>query len=109
MKSILRKAAEQGLAAGEIDITEPAERELVLLLDGFTHALKETYLKRAPNILADQIYRLAQGFSKFYAACPVLVGEDDAVKHSRLGLVELCLQQLELGLELMGLQAPERM
>jgi arginyl-tRNA synthetase len=109
MKSILRKAADQGLAAGEITIAEPAERELVLLLDGYDGALKETYLKRAPNILADHVYRLAQGFSKFYAACPVLVGEDAALKVSRLALVSLTLRQLEKGLELMGLSAPEQM
>ncbi len=109
MKSILRKAGEQGLTAGEITVTEPAERELVLLLDGFDNALKETYLKRAPNILADHVYRLAQGFSKFYANCPVLVGEDAVLKASRLGLVSLTLKQLELGLDLMGLSAPEQM
>ena len=109
MKSILRKAGEQGLAAGEITVTEPAERELVLLLDGFDNALKETYLKRAPNILADHVYRLAQGFSKFYANCPVLVGEDAVLKASRLELVSLTLKQLELGLDLMGLSAPEQM
>jgi arginyl-tRNA synthetase len=109
MKSILRKAGEQGLAAGEITVAEPAERELVLLLDAFDNALKETYLKRAPNILADHVYRLAQGFSKFYAACPVLVGEDAVLKASRLGLVSLTLKQLELGLDLMGLSAPEQM
>ena len=109
MKSILRKATEQGLAPGHISVNELAERELVLLLDGFDNALKETYLKRAPNILADHIYRLAQGFSKFYANCPVLVGEHVGLKTSRLGLVSLTLKQLELGLELMGLSAPERM
>jgi arginyl-tRNA synthetase len=109
MKSILRKAGDQGLAAGEITVTEPAEREMVLLLDAFDNALKETYLKRAPNILADHVYRLAQGFSKFYANCPVLVGEDAALKASRLGLVSLTLRQLELGLDLMGLSAPEQM
>jgi len=109
MKSILRKAAEQELNAGEITVGEPAERELVLLLDAFDNALRETYHKRAPNILADHVYRLAQAFSKFYAACPVLAGDDAAVKASRLGLVALILRQLELGLDLMGLSAPEQM
>lgn len=109
MKSILRKAVEQDVAAGAIVVAEPAERELVLLLDAFDNALKETYLKRAPNILADHVYKLAQAFSKFYAACPVLVGDDAAVKASRLGLVTVTLKQLELGLDLMGLSAPEQM
>ncbi len=109
MKSILRKAGEQGLLAGGIAVTEGAERELVLLLDAFDGALRETYLKRAPNLLADHVYRLAQAFSKFYAACPVLAGDDEAVKRSRLGLVTVTLKQLELGLDLMGLSAPEQM
>lgn len=108
MKSILRKARDQQVFEGEIDITEPAERELVLLLDAFDGALRETYLKRAPNLLADHVYKLAQAFSKFYAACPVLAGED-AVKGSRLALVSLTLRQLELGLDLLGLSAPEQM
>ena len=109
MKSILRKAVEQGLPAGEIRVGEDAERELVLLLDGFDGALRETYVKRAPNALADHVYRLAQAFSKFYAACPVLAGDDEAVKRSRLGLVSVTLGQLELGLDLMGLSAPQQM
>jgi arginyl-tRNA synthetase len=109
MKSILRKAAEQGLSAGEIVVTEPTEREVVLLLDAFDNALRETYVKRAPNLLADHVYRLAQAFSKFYAACPVLAGEDERVKASRLGVVALTLKQLELGLDLTGLTAPEQM
>ncbi|ESQ76785.1 arginine--tRNA ligase [Asticcacaulis sp. AC402] len=109
MKSILRKAMEQGLAPGAVTVGEPAERELVLLLDAFDGALKETYLKRAPNILADHVYRLAQAFSKFYAACPVLAGDAEAVKTSRLGVVQVVLRQLELGLDLMGLSAPDQM
>jgi arginyl-tRNA synthetase len=109
MKSILRKAHDQGVKTGEIKINEPSERELVLLLDGYEAALKESYLKRAPNILADHVYRLAQGFSKFYAACPVLIAESDILKASRLSLVALTLEQLEQGLILMGLSAPEVM
>jgi len=108
MKSILRKAREQQMFEGEISIAEPAERELVLLLDAFDGNLRETYLKRAPNLLADHVYRLAQTFSKFYAACPVLAGED-SVKGSRLALVSLTLRQLELGLDLLGLSTPEQM
>jgi len=109
MKSILRKAQEGGVASGAIVVTEPAEREVVLLLDAFDGALREAYLKRAPNLVADHTYRLAQAFSKFYAACPVLGADEAMVKASRLRLVSLVLRQLELGLDLMGLQAPEQM
>ena len=109
MKSILRKAEEQGTRAGAIVVGEPAEREVVLLLDAFDAALREAYVKRAPNLVADHVYRLAQAFSKFYAACPVLGADEPKVKASRLGLVGVVLRQLELGLDLMGLRAPEKM
>jgi arginyl-tRNA synthetase len=109
IKSLLRKAGEEGAAAGPIVVAEPAERDLVLLLDGFDHAAFEAYDKKAPNFVAEHAYRLAQTFSKFYAACPVLAAGDAAVRASRLALVTATLSQLEAGLDLLGIETPERM
>jgi arginyl-tRNA synthetase len=108
IKSVLRRAAEQGLEAGAIRIEDPAERELALLLDAFDDALAEAYDRRAPNLLADHAYRLAQAFSRFYAACPILPAEGET-RASRLALAGTILRQLELSLDLLGLSAPERM
>jgi arginyl-tRNA synthetase len=109
IKSLLRKAAEEGAAAGEILVGEPAERELALLLDGFDHAAFEAYDKKAPNFIAEHAYRLAQAFSRFYAACPVLAAADAATRASRLGLASATLRQLEAALALLGIETPERM
>lgn len=109
IKSILRKAAEQNVVSGPISVAEPAERDLTLLLDGFEGALSEAYDKKAPNFVAEHAYKLAQTFSRFYAACPILVADDPAVRASRLGLAETTLRQLELALDLLGIEAPERM
>ena len=109
MKSLLRKAAAQGDLAGAARIDAPAERDLVLLLDAFDHALSEAYDKRAPNVIADHAYRLAQSFAKFYAACPVLAAPDAATKGSRLTLTRTALKQLELALDVLGIATPERM
>jgi len=109
IKSLLRKAADQGAEAGPIAVAEPAERDLVLTLDAFDHALAEAYDKRAPNLLAEHVYRLAQSFSKFYAACPVLAAGAEAHRGSRLALSQTTLRQLEIGLELLGIDVPERM
>ena len=108
IKSVLRRAAEQGLEAGPIRIEDPSERELALLLDAFDDALAEAYDRRAPNLVADHAYRLAQAFSRFYAACPILPAEGE-VRASRLALAGMVLGQLELCLDLLGLSAPERM
>ncbi len=109
IKSLLRKAAEEGAQAGAIAIAEAAERDLVLVLDALDHALGEAYDKRAPNFIAEHAYRLAQAFSRFYAGCPVLAAADTATRASRLALSAATLNQLETALALLGIAAPQRM
>lgn len=109
IKSLLRKAADQGAAAGVIAIAEPAERDLALTLDAFATAVADAYDKRMPHLVAEHAYRVAQSFSKFYAACPVLAAPDDATRASRLGLSRTALLQLETALNLLGIDTPERM
>jgi arginyl-tRNA synthetase len=108
VKSLLRRAEGEGVTPGPITVTEPAERELVLTLDAFETALAEAYDKKAPNALAEHAYRLAQAFSKFYAACPIMSAEP-VVRASRLALATTMLRQLELALDLLGIAIPERM
>jgi arginyl-tRNA synthetase len=108
VKSLLRRAAAEGFEPGSIHIEAPAERDLALLLDGFDHALAEAYEKCAPNLVADHAFRLAQGFARFYAACPVL-GVQEPTRGSRLAIAALTLKQMELALDLLGIETPERM
>ena len=109
IKSLLRKAEAEGAAAGEIVIAEPAERDLALTLDAFAQAIEEAYDRRGPNAVAEHAYRLAQSFSKFYAACPVLAAGHEATRPSRLALAEATLRQLETALDLLGIDTPDRM
>jgi arginyl-tRNA synthetase len=108
VKSILRRAETEGVAPGPITVTEPAERELTLTLDAFETALAEAYDRYAPNAVAEHAYRLAQAFSKFYAACPILQAEP-AVRASRLALAATTLAQLVTALDVLGISVPERM
>ena len=108
VKSLLRRANDEGVAPGPVAVTEPAERDLVLTLDAFDTALVEAYERYAPNAVAEHAYRLSQAFSRFYAACPILQAEP-AVRASRLTLAQATLRQLELALDLLGIAVPERM
>jgi arginyl-tRNA synthetase len=108
VKSLLRRAADEGAAPGPVAVTEPAERDLVLALDAFESALGEAYDRYAPNAVAEHAYRLAQAFSKFYAACPIMTAEPP-VRASRLTLAAAMLKQLETALDLLGIATPERM
>ena len=108
VKSLLRRAADEGVEPGPIEVAEPAERDLALALDAFDHALAEAYDKKAPHFLAEHAYRLAGAFSKFYQACPILTGTPE-IRPSRLALAAASLAQMELSLNLLGIAIPERM
>lgn len=109
IKSILRKADEAGVTAGPIQITHANERTLTLALDAFDAALASAYDKRAPHFLAEHAFNLAQAFSGFYTNCPILPEKDEAIRASRLALAQATLKQLALTLDVLGLEAPERM
>ncbi len=109
IKSLLRRAAEERLEGGRIQVVDPAERELALLLDAFDTAVTKAYDKKAPNFIAEHAFKLAQAFSRFYAACPIFREVDGKVAASRLALAAATLKQLELALDLLGIEAPERM
>ena len=110
IKSILRKAQAAGYAPGAINAAAPAEVNLVLMLDAFETALAVSADKFAPHILCDHVYKLAQAFSRFYSDCPILADETaDDLKASRLALAGLTLKQLEICLDLLGMEAPDRM
>ncbi|ABI76291.1 arginyl-tRNA synthetase [Hyphomonas neptunium ATCC 15444] len=109
VKSVLRKAAENGHSAGKVVVTEDAERTLVLQLDGFGAALLGAREKRMPHILCEHLYGLAQAFSSFYAALPIAAEADGEKRASRLALADGVRHQLETGLELLGIAVPERM
>lgn len=108
IKSILRKAQEQGIKAGVIAIEHDAERTLALALDAFDGAFAAAYDKKMPHFLAEHAYTLAQAFSGFYSHCPILPSEG-AVRASRLALAAASLKQLTLTLDLLGIAVPERM
>jgi arginyl-tRNA synthetase len=108
IKSILRRAENEGVIAGGIDIEHDAERALALALDAFDGALTTAYDKKAPHFLAEHAYTLAQAFSGFYSHCPIM-SSDGATRASRLALAGATLRQLTLTLDLLGIEVPERM
>ena len=109
IKSLLRRAKEAGHAAGDILIDSETERALVLALDGFDLALRQTRDKRMPHILCEHVYTLAQAFAAFYGAHPIATETDPILRASRLGLCKAVANQLICGLDLLGIAAPDRM
>ena len=65
--------------------------------------------KRAPNILCEYAFELAQNFSRFYSEHHVLSESDAGLRAARLGLCALVLAALTRILALLGIAIPERM
>jgi arginyl-tRNA synthetase len=110
IKSILRRASEAGIAAGEfIDPTAPAERMLMLRLVRLPEVLDRSATLRAPNVIAEYAYDIATDFSRFYEQCHILNEPDPKRQASWLALVELTLAVLDRLLDLLGIEVPDRM
>lgn len=109
IKALLRRAKAEGNAAGDIVISGPTERALALQMDGFDTALEQAFAKRMPHFLCEHVYNLAQAFSAFYGAHPIAAEKDPALRASRLAICEAVLNQLETGLDILGIETPERM
>lgn len=110
IKSILRKAAEMNVSSGDIAVEAETEKALVLSLDAYGRVIELAADKYVPHVLCEHIYRVAQSFSRFYADCPILADDVPAeVKASRLSLAKAALAQLEHGLDLLAIEAPDRM
>ena len=110
IKSILRKAAEQGMTAGTIvPPAGPEERELMIKLAQLPDVIAHSYETRAPNHLADYAYNLAIVFNRFYREYHILTEPDAVQRASWLALSTYTLMQLTLVLDLLGIEVPERM
>jgi arginyl-tRNA synthetase len=109
IKSILRRAREEGHETGTPAIRSPEERALVLQLLSAGDAMQAAEQKRAPNILCDYAFTLAQNFSRFYAAHHILSEADVGLRASRLGLCARVLSVMTEMLALLGIVVPERM
>jgi arginyl-tRNA synthetase len=87
----------------------PEERAVILQLLALPEAMAAAEDKRAPNMLCDYAFNLAQAFSRFYAEHHVLNESDPALRAARLGLCGLVLAVLVKTLDLLGIAVPERM
>jgi len=109
-RSILRKAADQGVETGQIMApASDAERELQLKLLELADLLNFTFETRSPNHLCDYAYHLAGAFNRFYANHHIINETDKAQQSSWLALSELTVNVLVLSLDLLGIGVPERM
>jgi arginyl-tRNA synthetase len=109
--SVLDKYRDQNpgrqLADTPIALGEPVERELAIKLVRFADTIQRAAETYKPSVLADYLYELAQLYSTFYQNVPFLKAPE-GVRESRVRLCGVVARVLRQGLNLLGIQTPER-
>lgn len=91
-------------------LLEPRELELARGLDDLPRVVAEAARDRAPHKVTTWVRRLAADFHGFYFDCPILREDvEPALTQARLWLVEAARIGLAIGLDLLGVTAPEEM
>ncbi|HDS03522.1 MAG TPA: arginine--tRNA ligase [Firmicutes bacterium] len=111
IQSLRRKAEESGLLLPEgnvLDIVNETERTLAISLLQFPYSVHKAAEAYRPNIVAEQLFDIAQKYNTFYNSLPVLK-EDEPTALSRLQLSVKTAEVLKVGLRLLGIKTVERM
>ena len=113
IRSILRKAAEQGIAIPETlpTNTELSEKEISLIqhLNGFTATLRQAGADYNPASIANYCYELVKEYNQFYHDFSVLREENADKQAVRLALSSAVAKVVKNGMSLLGIEVPERM
>ena len=84
------------------------EVDLVRLLYNFPQVVLDAYEKLEPSFIARHVAEIAKTFNKFYNSCPIL-SADENLRKARLCLVFVTKTAIKTGLELLGIEAPDKM
>ncbi len=114
IKSILRKADEQGLAhdAASIDrnvLPSPKEVRLIKLLNLYPSKIAEAGEAYSPAIIANYAYDLAKEFNQYYHETRILQEEDKNILRFRLVLIATLASVLSKAMGILGITLPDRM
>ena len=113
IKSVLRKAEEQGIPVPEsmqADIVLSEKEEgLVQLLAEFPDIVKQAGDEYNVSLIGNYVYDLAKEFNQFYHDFPMLREKDEALRAFRLLLSKNVAITIKKGMVLFGIEVPERM
>ena len=113
IRSVMRKAKADGI---ELPAQLPAdaplndkEIQLIQKMDAFKVAVKDAGENYNPAGIANYCYELTKDFNQFYHDYSILSADTDAEKVTRLVLADNVAKVIKNGMELLGIEVPERM
>jgi len=105
--SILRKGNWNGRYDASF-VSHPEEIKLLKLMAKYQEIIGNAVKNLSPYLVARYAYSLASQFNQFYRDCPVLKAEE-GIRDFRLAVVEAFKKIMGDLLELLGIEAPEKM
>ena len=113
IKSILAKASDlevQGVCTGDIlPAVSGAEKDLMLQLSKYNEVIETSFMELAPHKICQYVYELANAFNRFYHDTKIIAEENEKQRASWLSLISLAKDVLTTCIDLLGIEAPERM
>ncbi|MCY1718859.1 arginine--tRNA ligase [Prolixibacteraceae bacterium Z1-6] len=112
IKSVLRKAAEKDIVINEkiaVQDISAKEKELLKRISLFPAAVQEAGVNYSPAIIANYCYELVKEFNQFYHDHFILGEADADIMNFRLVLATSVGKVIQKGMNLLGIEMPERM
>jgi arginyl-tRNA synthetase len=106
--SILRKKEAAIVESKSYEFNE-LEKELLSLLYHLPHSIKAAADAMDPAIVANNMYEIAKTYSKYYSAYKILNAEDESIIQNRINLSKAVANAIKFSLNILGIDAPERM
>ena len=113
IQSVLRKATEANIIIPEtlpLNVTLSEKEEgLIQMLSEFAGVVKQAGTDYSPSVIANYTYDLVKEYNQFYHDFSILREENEDLKVFRLVLSANISKVIKLGMELLGIDVPERM
>ena len=110
--SVLRKAAEQGIALSalnkDIELKEK-EVSLIQALAAFPAVVAQAGKEYSPSLIANYTYDLVKEYNQFYHDFSILKEENADLKNMRLILSSQVAKVIKAAMSLLGINVPEKM
>ena len=108
IRSIMRKAGEEARFTNA-DSLHPQEADLLIMLYQFPQMVGQAATELSPSFIANYLFEVARQYNQFYHELTILKEENPEIRSLRLALSQLTSIVVKNGMDLLGIEVPEKM
>lgn len=108
-KAVIRKAKKITRPSASNIVLSPAEKKVIKTLHDYPSVIQEAAKLYNPGVLANYIFELVKDYNSFYQSTNILKEENHDLVGLRLNFSGLTAQVIHSGMELLGIDMPEKM